>query len=90
MLPPMHRSLRLQVGQSCMLGGSWSPPAAALIALTLIPTSPSSQTVLPFSHSCSCAQANEISYEDAKELHWFAVFYRTGSVIFGGGQVRLH
>lgn len=33
-------------------------------------------------------QAGKISYEDAKELHWFAVFYRTGSVIFGGGQVR--
>ena len=36
------------------------------------------------------AQAGKISYEDAKELHWFAVFYRTGSVIFGGGQVRRH
>jgi chromate transporter len=33
--------------------------------------------------------AGKISYDDAKELHWFAVFYRTGSVIFGGGQVVL-
>jgi hypothetical protein len=28
-------------------------------------------------------------YEDAKELHWFEAFYRTGSIIFGGGQVVL-
>ncbi|EFN55707.1 hypothetical protein CHLNCDRAFT_35448 [Chlorella variabilis] len=34
-------------------------------------------------------QSGEIAYESAKELHWFAVFYRTGSVIFGGGQVVL-
>lgn len=27
-------------------------------------------------------------YASHKELHWFAAFYRTGSVIFGGGQVR--
>lgn len=38
-------------------------------------------------HSSISPQAGKISYEDAKELHWFAVFYRTGSVIFGGGQV---
>ena len=31
-------------------------------------------------------QAGQISYEDAKELHWAAVFWRTGSIIFGGGQ----
>ena len=28
-----------------------------------------------------------IPYEDAKPLHWFEGFYRTGSFIFGGGQV---
>jgi chromate transporter len=28
-------------------------------------------------------------YLNQKELHWFAAFYRTGSVIFGGGQVVL-
>ena len=28
-------------------------------------------------------------YEDNKELHWFEAFYRTGSIIFGGGQVVL-
>jgi chromate transporter len=33
--------------------------------------------------------AADIPYKDAKELHWFASFYRTGSVIFGGGQVVL-
>lgn len=33
--------------------------------------------------------AGQISYEDAKELHWAAVFWRTGSIIFGGGQVVL-
>jgi chromate transporter len=26
-------------------------------------------------------------YEDAQALHWFEAFYRTGSIIFGGGQV---
>lgn len=26
-------------------------------------------------------------YESNKELHWFAAFYRIGSIIFGGGQV---
>ena len=33
------------------------------------------------------AGANE--YNDSKELHWFSAFYRTGSIIFGGGQVVL-
>lgn len=28
-----------------------------------------------------------IPYEQAKPLHWFEGFYRTGSFIFGGGQV---
>ena len=28
-------------------------------------------------------------YADNKELHWFEAFYRTGSIIFGGGQVVL-
>ena len=28
-----------------------------------------------------------IPYESAKPLHWFEGFYRTGSFIFGGGQV---
>ena len=32
--------------------------------------------------------AGRISYSSNNELHWFAVFYRTGSIIFGGGQVR--
>jgi len=31
----------------------------------------------------------ETEYLDQRELHWFAAFYRTGSVIFGGGQVVL-
>ena len=33
--------------------------------------------------------ASQRAYSDSKELHWFAAFYRTGSVIFGGGQVVL-
>ncbi|GMH33315.1 hypothetical protein BSKO_01149 [Bryopsis sp. KO-2023] len=33
--------------------------------------------------------ASAIPYEDAKPLHWFESFYRTGSLIFGGGQVVL-
>jgi chromate transporter len=33
--------------------------------------------------------AGQTSYVDQKELHWFAAFYRTGSIIFGGGQVVL-
>ena len=28
-------------------------------------------------------------YESNKSLHWFEAFYRTGSIIFGGGQVVL-
>lgn len=31
----------------------------------------------------------QTDYDDWKELHWFEVFYRTGSIIFGGGQVVL-
>lgn len=27
------------------------------------------------------------SYEAHEELHWWEGFYRTGSIIFGGGQV---
>jgi len=30
-----------------------------------------------------------IDYQDAKPLHWFEGMYRTGSIIFGGGQVVL-
>jgi chromate transporter len=30
-----------------------------------------------------------MEYADNKELHWFEAFYRTGSIIFGGGQVVL-
>lgn len=30
-----------------------------------------------------------IKYANARPLHWFASFYRTGSLIFGGGQVVL-
>lgn len=33
--------------------------------------------------------AGQTSYLDNKELHWFSAFYRTGSIIFGGGQVVL-
>mmetsp|Transcript_20186 Transcript_20186/g.50509 ORF Transcript_20186/g.50509 Transcript_20186/m.50509 type:complete len:369 (+) Transcript_20186:1-1107(+) len=32
---------------------------------------------------------NTTDYADAKELHWFEAFFRTGSIIFGGGQVVL-
>ena len=28
-----------------------------------------------------------MSYSQAPVLHWFEAFYRTGSLIFGGGQV---
>ena len=28
-----------------------------------------------------------MSYDSAPKLHWFEGFYRTGSFIFGGGQV---
>jgi chromate transporter len=33
--------------------------------------------------------AGQTAYEGNEELHWFAAFYRTGSIIFGGGQVVL-
>jgi len=33
--------------------------------------------------------AGQTKYIDMKELHWFSAFYRTGSIIFGGGQVVL-
>jgi len=33
--------------------------------------------------------SSEISYDDSPPLHWFATFYETGSIIFGGGQVVL-
>ncbi|GAB4823068.1 hypothetical protein N2152v2_010114 [Parachlorella kessleri] len=33
--------------------------------------------------------AGRTDYNSHKELHWFTVFYRVGSVIFGGGQVVL-
>lgn len=33
--------------------------------------------------------AGKQDYNSSRELHWFAAFYRTGSVIFGGGQVVL-
>ena len=29
-------------------------------------------------------------YETHKLLHWFEGFYRTGSIIFGGGQASVH
>lgn len=32
--------------------------------------------------------SGDTAYESHKELHWFAAFYRIGSIIFGGGQVR--
>ncbi|XRA99064.1 chromate ion transporter [Pycnococcus provasolii] len=32
---------------------------------------------------------DNLKYEDAKQLHWFESFYRTGSIIWGGGQVVL-
>ena len=31
--------------------------------------------------------AGQTEYDSHKGLHWFAAFYRTGSIIFGGGQV---
>jgi len=31
----------------------------------------------------------QTDYNDFPELHWFEAFYRTGSIIFGGGQVVL-
>lgn len=37
----------------------------------------------------SIVLTNEISYDSSPPLHWFATFYETGSVIFGGGQVVL-
>lgn len=33
--------------------------------------------------------AGRTDYYQNEELHWFAAFYRTGSIIFGGGQVVL-
>lgn len=33
--------------------------------------------------------ARAISYKKSPPLHWFELFYRTGSLIFGGGQVVL-
>ena len=33
--------------------------------------------------------ASNSDYSSKKELHWFEAFYRTGSIIFGGGQVVL-
>lgn len=33
--------------------------------------------------------AGKTGYYQNEELHWFAAFYRTGSIIFGGGQVVL-
>lgn len=33
--------------------------------------------------------AGRTDYYSNEELHWFAAFYRTGSIIFGGGQVVL-
>eukprot|EP00803_Ostreobium_quekettii_P000313 evm.model.scf_193.4 EVM.evm.TU.scf_193.4 scf_193:26924-30002(-) len=35
------------------------------------------------------AMSSAVAYEDAEPLHWFEAFYRTGSIIFGGGQVVL-
>jgi len=32
---------------------------------------------------------NVLEYEDNKQLFWFSAFYRTGAVIWGGGQVVL-
>jgi chromate transporter len=32
---------------------------------------------------------NTTDYAGNEELHWFEAFYRTGSIIFGGGQVVL-
>ncbi|KAK9816680.1 hypothetical protein WJX72_003596 [[Myrmecia] bisecta] len=31
----------------------------------------------------------KVAYDNARELYWFEAFYRTGSIIFGGGQVVL-
>ena len=32
---------------------------------------------------------SKTDYASNKELHWFEAFWRTGSIIFGGGQVVL-
>ncbi len=38
---------------------------------------------------CTIVFRRRTDYESRKELHWWEAFYRTGSIIFGGGQVNL-
>lgn len=38
---------------------------------------------------CTIVFRRRTDYESRKELHWWEAFYRTGSIIFGGGQVKL-
>ncbi|CAL8468154.1 g7693 [Coccomyxa elongata] len=38
---------------------------------------------------CTIVFRRRTDYESRKELHWWEAFYRTGSIIFGGGQVVL-
>jgi hypothetical protein len=47
------------------------------------PTPPHPQIGLLF----QVVMSGKTDYADYKELHWASAFYRTGSVIFGGGQV---
>ncbi len=37
---------------------------------------------------CTIVFRRRTDYESRKELHWWEAFYRTGSIIFGGGQVK--
>ena len=36
---------------------------------------------------CTVIMRRQTNYNTAKILHWWEAFYRTGSIIFGGGQV---
>lgn len=38
---------------------------------------------------CTIVFRRRTDYETRKELHWWEAFYRTGSIIFGGGQVSV-
>lgn len=38
---------------------------------------------------CTSVFRNRTDYDSHKALHWWEAFYRTGSIIFGGGQVMV-
>ena len=69
--------------------GDAAHPCSGLVLCAAGPSPPPLRRWWPPPSLPSRPQSGEIAYESAKELHWFAVFYRTGSVIFGGGQVVL-